>query len=252
VSVFREAEGEAARCFDGVSQVRVEALHASAGTRLAASAIPAGGGLGLAGMGAYRPSPFHHWTVIRGFERVTNGNTFVQVGPTCTLYSALNLLRFSGHPVNGRMLTQAGADQIAQGVAQRNWWRPDILVTNSPELGYAMSEARRILDTHGAAYTFSTARNFAYAPNAAEQYLVYTVQTQQKPVLVATKWSAVMGLPLSSHAYNVIGVHTDNQGRLEHVLVSTNWAGQNAFMEIPAREFLDAWKKNDYETIVLN
>ncbi len=78
-------------------------------------------------------------------------------------------------------------------------------------------------------------------PNSAkaEQFLVNTVQGG-KPVMVLMEVDDSFGAGSGGHFATVVGVKTDSGGKLQSVLVATNW-NSHPIYEIPANSFMDDW-----------
>ncbi len=146
--------------------------------------------------------------------------------------------------MNGKKVTQAQADKVVKGILSDNRWRPDLWRDNDPNWGFDRDATIEVLDKFGVKYEAgSFPINDKYMDRivpTAEKFLINNV-TAGRPVLVATETDDIFGGKNSGHAYNVVGVQTNpTTGRLDKVLVSTNWSGDE-FYEVPGELFVKEW-----------
>jgi hypothetical protein len=183
-------------------------------------------------------------------------NPVNQTGNTCILYAPLNLLIMAGHKYS-----QDEADATVFGMLEflkwdsgndnefggdwlkwsRARWEDDWDMGNYPRHLRAMFEAEGVWPRiAGGQFSVMGANGESvFDRQAAERYLMATIG-KGNPVLVTTATQGILSVNANLHAYNIIGVRTDNSGRLTSVLASTN-SSEVPFVEIPAEAFMNAW-----------
>jgi len=77
---------------------------------------------------------------------------------------------------------------------------------------------------------------------AAEKWLIDKLQSGN-PLYVGMGWQS-KSIRLGGHACNVLGVQLDKDGRLDNVLISTNWDSESAVAIIPGAYFVESWLKS--------
>lgn len=189
-------------------------------------------------------------------ELLDQGNT-----PSCTLYGAMNLLVENGYDISQDEADAIYRTQLGnhlEGNILENWrMMRDLADGTHDDVGFPRRDALAILSGYGVDYThgdFDTGLFGWGSPDrqAAEQFLIDQLEAGN-PVYVSTACDDTFGDADSSHAYTVIGVQTDENGHLTHVLVSTNWGGGQAVAELPADAFMDDWiNHNNGEYVIIN
>jgi hypothetical protein len=195
------------------------------------------------------------WSLISmdGTKGFTPNELVSQKGDTCVFYGALNLLIASGYDIS-----QTSADTfVSIRKIEETPWYDHLFGT---ELGgfKLADEGKRVVSSYAPNYQsgdfngWSTGDGIWAGPNRAkaEEFLVKTVQSG-KPVLVSMEVNDSFGLGSGAHDATVIGVQTGPDGKLQSVLVSTNWAGEPVHA-IPAKAFMDDWleyKGGEYITV---
>jgi hypothetical protein len=198
---------------------------------------------------------------VNGWQLISmNGsftpNELLSQGMTnsCTIYGAMNLLVENGYDIS-----QADADRIYRINRDANLWIIDDVWEDMQDgshdsEGFSTLRADFILGFYGADFDhddFSTWGGLGSPERGdAEKFLIKQV-TAGNPVYVSTEIDDTFGLGSGGHAYTVVGVQTDANGRLSSVLVSNNW-GPSGASEIPAKQFMDDWMDyNDGEYIIV-
>lgn len=120
--------------------------------------------------------------------------------------------------------------------------------------GFGLHHAEAILDQYDADYDhddFSTYMGLGSPDRGdAERFLVNQVKSGN-PVMVTSQVDDSFGMGKGGHAYTVLGVQTDSNGKLTNVLVSSNW-GSSQTWQLPADRFMNDWMNwNDGEYIVV-
>jgi WXG100 family type VII secretion target len=196
------------------------------------------------------------WSIISndGSKGFSTNELVSQIGNTCSLYSALNLMIENGYDIS-----QINADTFVsiREIQETNWFRT---LLNRETKGFPTSVAENVLTSHGVNYQkgdFKEANPSggfwgpSKVPNAAkaEQFLINSVKSG-KPVLATMYMSESFGTS-GAHALTVVGVKTGPDGKLQSVLAATNWENHQV-QEIPAKSFMDDWLKykgGEYITI---
>lgn len=213
------------------------------------AAVPEAGGSAV-NMANYADGQ-NGWELVPTSGDFTPDELVEQSGPSCTLFGTMNLLIENGYDIS-----QDEANQIYQNHLRS--WDPLVVIDmldGENDWGFGMGHAEQILDQYGAEYNhdnFSTWLGLGSPDRAAaEQFLIQQVQSGH-PVLVTTQVDDSFGIEKGGHAYTVIGVQTDSNGRLTNVLVATNWDGEQTW-QIPAQDFMDDWMDwKDGEYIVID
>lgn len=203
------------------------------------------------------------WRLIPMGGAFNAGELLRQIGPSCTVYSAMNLLVENGYDISQADADRLYADILSDydpNLGNLNWDNlplgGDLLDGSHDTEGFEQAAARRVLDRYGASYDhddFSTWAGFGDPDRAAaEKFLIEQVNAG-KPVWVSTEINESFGMGSGAHAYTVIGTQTDSSGKLTSVIVSTNWQAGGPVWEIPAQGFMDDWMEyNDGEYMVIN
>jgi WXG100 family type VII secretion target len=196
------------------------------------------------------------WSVIShdGSQGFDTKELVSQIGNTCALYAPLNLLIESGYDVS-----QITADTYVsiKKIEERSWLGTLLNLDN----GFDMDASEHVLDDFKANYKSGNFlevtmpehwwESMKVGPNQAkaEKFLIDTVKNGQ-PVLVSMEMDDSFGSG-GGHRATVVGVQTGADGKLQNVLVATNWSGSSV-MEVPAAAFMDDWmnrKNGAYITI---
>jgi WXG100 family type VII secretion target len=246
-NLFQEAEQEASRCFDGIDG-NGQGASGGAFAGLDPNAEGVLGPIGKKGktgvgvrvnLGTYADG-VNNWELVQVGTKFQAADLVSQNESTCALYSPINLAI-----MNGKKITQAQADKVVGGILDDNSWRPDLWRDNDPNWGFDRDATIEVLDKMGVKYTtgdFPISNKYMdrIVPTA-EAFLIKQV-TAGHPVLVATETDDIFGGRNSGHAYNVVGVQKNpTSGRLDKVLVSTNWGGADEFYEVPGELFVKEW-----------
>jgi hypothetical protein len=196
------------------------------------------------------------WELVNTSGDFTPGELVSQGSkPACTLYGTMNLL-----VENGYNISQADADRIyQQHLGDLNFFSDtnlfaDMMDGKHDSEGFGMHHAEAILDQYDADYDhddFSTWMGLGSPDRGdAERFLIQQVQNGN-PVLVTTEVDDSFGMGKGGHAYTVLGVQTDANGKLTNVLVGSNW-GSGPTWQLPANQFMNDWMDwNDGEYIVV-
>jgi hypothetical protein len=191
------------------------------------------------------------WSLIStdGSQGFTPNELVSQIGGTCALYAPQNLLIESGYDIS-----QADANKVAHDTLRDNvpWWfnamdMPDGKWTKGFDMDVTESVVAKTTSHYhtGDFNEVSVGKGFfgsvTYGPNRgkAEEFLTKTVQGGQ-PVLIDMQVDDSFGMGSGGHAATVVGVKTGSDGKMESVLVGTNWAGSPVY-EVPAKQFMDDW-----------
>jgi len=238
--VMREAEEKAGNLFRSQGGGNISVLTDGKGIE------------GSAGKKDVSPSDSHLFKHTNGGEGwlFTNHSGFEeheyvrQVGGSCVIYGAMNLLI-----QNGVDISQAEADAI--------------LADSAKEYGvseaFPLKAAERVLDKYGVEYEHMHFDNTVFGINPfgifgndaedAEEFLVDQI-SEGNSVYVVTMVDDSFGVgDGSAHAYTVVGVQQDSNGNATNVLVSTNWGG---YQELPMDDFMKDWMEfNNAEYIII-
>jgi len=180
------------------------------------------------------------FTTNEGFE----AHEYVtQKGGSCTIYGVMNLLI-----QNGVDISQADADAILDKITKQ-YGRAE---------AFPIDAAKSILDEYGVKYDHNNFNRkfFGIDPfgllgndtEAAEKFLVEQVSAGNS-VYVTTEVDESFAMGEGAHAYTVVGVQQDSNGKVTNVLVSTNWGN---YQELPMDTFMKDWMDyKDGEYIVI-
>ncbi len=233
IRIYQEADQEVGALFKN-------RYFPESGTMAQAGAGSGPGGAGHAVDITQYKSGTDGWSLISmdGSKGFSPNRLVAQVGSTCALYGPLNLLIESGYDIG-----QPEADTYADiKKMQEAWWRPDMWLDDDPNWGFDMDVSESVVSkwtSHFQRGDFKTGWFSDPDSAKAEQFLVNTVQGG-KPVMVNMGVDESFGLGSGGHDATVIGVKTDANGKLQSVLMATNWSGQQIY-EIPAKSFMDDW-----------
>jgi WXG100 family type VII secretion target len=223
--ILREAEEAASRCFEGdfwgYNRGGAEYLPYEVGEPLNHHAEVMDLLYGSEG-----------YTVVPGAR--SSLNLVYQVGGTCLLYAMINMLNASG-------------ETISQ--FQANGWLAEIRSRRPP------SEIGRQGFTADELNWFMQANNiwgmrFDDAASA-ENSLIRAIEAGV-PIAVAlfpTRSFPLTNIPGTGHMCTVIGIKKNADGRLDHVIVQTNWESC-PYYNIPAQDFLQDWADGDFTFMV--
>lgn len=219
--MLQQAEEEAARCFEATGGDYSQ----SGQGRL----------LDNSDMAAIRDGEAGY-TLTRGDRN--DASWVYQVGQTCGLYSIVNTLNAGGEAFSQEQIDSWAASMLARRESgdTEGFTRQEI-TTFLREKG---------IDLYWSDFSVSGAPQENQA--AAEKFLINAIQ-QGVPVRIDTFIEDTFGVPGRGHAYTVIGARMAQDGRLNTVLVHTNWSSE-PFYEISADNLMRDWAGNQYQHMI--
>lgn len=179
----------------------------------------------------------------------TFGEHLEQIGGSCVIYGAMNLLIHEGIDIS----PEQAKEYLDQFTKQHN-----------RDYNFPLDAAKKILDDHNAPYEEGHFRNkllgFIDLPGfrdllgvneeRAKQFLIDQV-SQGNTLYVTSQVDDAFGMATSDgHAYNVVGIQKDGHGNATNVLVATNWGkgfspeynvSYDRYMQIPMDKFMTDW-----------
>jgi len=189
-------------------------------------------------MASYTPE--NGWIVANDMQH-RFGLLLNQKGPSCSLYSIMNLFTLNGLPIDGETVEKYANEILGKREP------PETLQTMSH--GFRVREIRALLDERFPGqveikWIADEVKGDGAYP-AAEQFLIKNL-TEGRPVNVVTKPDNTFGIEGAAHSYNVIGVKVDEAGHLQSVLVHTNWETDD-FLAIDAADFMKDWQAEGFQ-----
>ncbi len=197
-------------------------------------------------------------------SRYKDTDLVVQQGGRCVEYAAVNLLAMYGvkitdqqaldmaygyewqgdrgrNVLGGTLLDQGGFTlDVAEEIVKQNGF--------TPEVRYAQGANLPISADHPLDNVSTYDPKNGSVPDQAVDSLVAQLRAGN-PVYVATTCSFI-GQPTAGHAMNVVGGNFDADGKLQSVVVYTNWGEtadeHNGYLTIPADVFLQDWSGFGY------
>lgn len=187
----------------------------------------------------------------------TFGEQLEQIGGSCVIYGAMNLLVHEGIDISPEK-----AEEILDRMAERYGTRS----------GFPVQAAKDILDEYGVEYEHGNFRNkflgkvdlfsildipgatsvnfFGGADESAARDFLVNQLKQGNSVYVRTEVDDTFGMGSGGHGYTVVGLQENDKGEATNVLVSTNWGkgfstehnvSYDRYMQIPMDKFMKDW-----------
>ncbi len=179
----------------------------------------------------------------------TFGEQLEQIGGSCVIYGAMNLLVHEGIDISPEK-AQEYLDQFTKQYKQ--------------DYDFPLDAAKKILNDHNVPYEEGHFRNKLFGfidlptfrdllgvnEERAKQFLVDQV-SQGNTLYVTSQIDDAFGIGVTDgHAYNVVGIQKDDNGNATNVLVATNWGkgfnvehnvSYDRYMQIPMDKFMTDW-----------